>query len=219
MPSQDLSIVLSAVNNASKELDNVRESVAGIATETEKANKKVSDSTKQTLDDLKNIGKGMTVIGGAITGFFGLATKSAMDADLTMSKVDTTLKAMEGTTKTVITGTRNLTDEELANSEAVRKNMLEYHQLENSIEKNNLAQTKLDDQLSKGKITKEEHRIATKNLSLEFEELGYKMAECDRKDEEFQATQIDLTETVTLTGEAIAKARESIVQAGSQRLN
>lgn len=179
--------------------------------------KKQLDLTAVSVDGIasamKSVGKVGTVAFAGLTAFVGSSVKSYGEAQLAIAKVDATLKAMENTTRTVVTGTKEVaTGLKLTGTDALAAaNKIE--QLNLKIRQNSAAQKELDKDLKKHNLTSKEYKLKTDQLKNSTEaarlailKYGGAMTETDSKT-------ITLTRTITGIGGSFDEIKAKILEA------
>src|SRR3990172_3023757 len=130
-----------------------------------------SNSLKNIGEHAKGAGRALTAIGAVGAAGLGLAIKAAIDAEQQMARVDAIFGALEGTTKTVSAGFRQLTDAELASN-------AEFTKLNQTLAETDLAQREvrmaadaLKKKFNEGKISQEQYALASEKLDLRLEQI------------------------------------------------
>lgn len=184
--------------------------------------KKQLDITKVSVEGvsgaMKTAGTGGVVALTGLTAFFAKSVQSYGQTQLAIANVDATLKAMEKTTKTIVTGTTELAGAlKLTGTDAqLTKNKIESLNLKISEQEQSLK--KLKRAYKDGDISKKEFNLKEKQIENSIEANRIAINKFSSALKETDTKTISTTKTITGMGMTFDEAKNKIIEASKSVL-
>lgn len=179
--------------------------------------KKQLDVTKVSVDGIssamKTVGTGGVVALTGLTAFFAKSVQSYGQTQLAIAKVDATLKAMENTTRTVVTGATEVAGAlKLTGTDAqLTKNRIESLNLKISEQEQSLK--KLKRAYKDGDISKKEFNLKEKQIQNSIEANRLSINKYNQALKETDIKTITTTKTISGMGMSFDDAKKKIIEA------
>jgi hypothetical protein len=182
------------------------------------AKDEASGALKGIGDTAKELGLGMAVAGGAITGALALTVNAAADAQKKMASFDATMQTMVGTTKTVVIGHQTLKTTVKETADQIAKADLAHRSAQISVQSHQAAIGNLDNQLKAHKITQAEYGLKISQNKLAIDKASASLGAHGAAIGKVHTAHVALTKQVTITAESMEAAKKQILAAADASL-